>query len=168
MLKFTIALAFRVISLLAANITPLLLTHAVSNFDQNSIDTNNCLVGDILYNNGDYVGYIGLECLDDSNYTGIESFCIDGEIVNEEKTLTCDENIVPRCFQCGEKGWGQAICKDQPDPSCETCIEGSKWASMEDTINAFCGPCPGSDDNGRQLFQKMLQSRMKSFQSDIP
>ena len=128
---------------------------------------SDCLVRDIIYSNGDYIGYIGFECIDDSSFDGMESYCIDGEVVQKSKILTCDENI-SRCFQCGERGWGQVVCRSQPDPTCEKCIEGSEWANMENKLDAFSCPCPGNHKNGGQEIHKMLRSRIKRFQSETP
>ena len=40
----------------------------------------NCIVGDIQYSNGDFVGVIGKTCVSSSNFSGTQSFCRDGEV----------------------------------------------------------------------------------------
>ena len=100
-----------------------------------------CLVGDIAYENGDTIGHIGYECLDDSDYEAFESICQDGVIVTNEITMTCSE-FAPVCHQCGERGMGNALCKDRVDSNStipvttsrlngNNCMIGSEWASFK-------------------------------------
>ena len=46
-------------------------------------DGADCLVGDIMYLHGESIGYIGETCIDDTNFSGTESFCRNGEIADE-------------------------------------------------------------------------------------
>eukprot|EP01083_Nonionella_stella_P222253 793277_1 len=49
-------------------------------YEDNS--SGDCLVGDIMHRSGDSIGFIGLECIDSVNFDGIQSTCMDGEIVD--------------------------------------------------------------------------------------
>mmetsp|Transcript_30259 Transcript_30259/g.55787 ORF Transcript_30259/g.55787 Transcript_30259/m.55787 type:complete len:376 (-) Transcript_30259:101-1228(-) len=102
-----------------------------------------CLVGDIMYMEGDNTGHIGLECIDDSTYEGSTSICgPDGAFVEELQTFTCPAY----CVQCGPRGFGAALCLSIPttDRDCGepeyfdnnpiVCPDG------QDSIpNTFCG-----------------------------
>mmetsp|Transcript_12718 Transcript_12718/g.27513 ORF Transcript_12718/g.27513 Transcript_12718/m.27513 type:complete len:376 (+) Transcript_12718:243-1370(+) len=102
-----------------------------------------CLVGDIMYMEGDNTGHIGLECIDDSTYEGSTSICgPDSAFVEELQTFTCPAY----CVQCGPRGFGAALCLSTPttDRDCGepeyfdnnpiVCPDG------QDSIpNTFCG-----------------------------
>lgn len=98
-----------------------------------------CLVGDIAYDNGDTIGHIGYECLDDSNYEAMQSICQNGTVVKQEITETCPESA-PVCYQCGERGMGNALCMTSQSNSTtsvsssringNTCMIGSEWATF--------------------------------------
>ncbi|KAL9186358.1 hypothetical protein ACHAXT_005596 [Thalassiosira profunda] len=69
-----------------------------------------CLVGDVRYQEGDSIGLIGLECVNETSYDGKASYCgPDGEIIETEEQFTCFESV-PNCVQCGPRGEGAALC----------------------------------------------------------
>ena len=73
-----------------------------------------CLVGDMIYKEGESTGHIGLECIDDSTYEGSASTCGPaGAIVEEEQMFSCPASV-PYCVQCGPRGWGAALCLSTP------------------------------------------------------
>ena len=96
----------------------------VATMTQNTIFVlSDCLVGDIMYQEGDSIGHDGRTCCDDdsspngdsSSYIGVEGICgPDGEIIETGKTFTC-AGSVPYCVQCGTPGeWGAALCLSDP------------------------------------------------------
>ena len=122
---------------------------AMIDFEDESehIKKHGCRVGDILYSNGDSIGFIGLECLDDSRFDGKESICQDGEVISETKVFTCDEQV-PFCHQCnGKRGRGNAICLSSRIGSTSTttatsrmsnentCMTGSEWVVSKSISN---------------------------------
>jgi hypothetical protein len=73
-------------------------------------EKSQCLVGDIMYREGDSIGHIGMECIDSASYDGTASTCgPNGQIIDTEKQFTCPESA-PFCVQCGQRGWGAALC----------------------------------------------------------
>ena len=98
-----------------------------------------CLVGDIMYAEGDDMGHIGLECLDKSRYEGKESRCgPGGTILEEDKVFTCPDSV-PYCVQDGPRGWGNAFCLSSPrstaaDNDSIVCPDG-----QNSIPNTFCG-----------------------------
>ncbi|EJK60318.1 hypothetical protein THAOC_19348, partial [Thalassiosira oceanica] len=94
-----------------------------------------CLVGDVMYQEGDSVGYIGLECIDGSSFTARSSTCgPDGVIVDEETTEVCPESV-PHCVQCGT-GVGSALCLSTPDAGNRDCGDGGGDGAATDTETA--------------------------------
>ena len=74
-----------------------------------------CLVGDIMYSEGDSIGQIGLECINSTSFDGNTSVCgSDGQVIETEMELTCPDSV-PYCMQCGPRGWGAALCLSTPD-----------------------------------------------------
>eukprot|EP00978_Attheya_sp_CCMP212_P048900 scaffold592293_cov67-Attheya_sp.AAC.2 len=50
----------------------------------------NCLVGDIMYIEGDSFGYIGLECINETSFDASVSTCgADGVVVQAEEERSC-------------------------------------------------------------------------------
>jgi len=93
-----------------------------------------CLIGDILYSDGDIVGHFGYQCLDDSMYEAVESFCKNGEILEKDKVISCPLSA-PICNRCGGRGIGNARCLSSSTLDVSTqrnnnCIFGSEWASL--------------------------------------
>lgn len=97
-----------------------------------------CQVGDIIYREGDSIGVIGFECIDDARYNGTESFCGSNDtIFVQEKVLTCS-GMVPYCVQCGPPKRGAALClstREVPDycddsPPTPSPASMSGWISM--------------------------------------
>ena len=76
-----------------------------------------CIVGDIIYFNGDSIGYSGLECLDQFSFDAMTSTCVDGTIVSTQAVIKCD-NTVPYCVQCGVRAQGAALCLSSLDIPC--------------------------------------------------
>ena len=78
--------------------------------------SSGCLVGDIMYLEGDSLGFIGLECTNATHFDGLESFCgPNGQVVDEPTVLSCDDSpSVPFCVQCGPRQWGAALCLSDP------------------------------------------------------
>lgn len=74
-------------------------------------DRMDCLVGDIMYVEGDNVGYIGLTCHEDGkSFLAEESRCENGKVRGERKEMTCPDEV-PYCCQSGQAGeWGAATC----------------------------------------------------------
>jgi len=91
-----------------------------------------CLVGDIMYVEGQSTGHIGLECFNETSYYGSEGFCgSDGNIVDIENQFTCPD-VAPNCVQCGPKGFGAALClSTETDPNCEQQIISEPSESRE-------------------------------------
>jgi hypothetical protein len=85
-----------------------------------------CLVGDIMYTNGQSTGHIGIECVNDTSYNAIESICSGDNIITEtDAQFTCPEES-SYCVQCGVVGEkGSALCLTSPEvPSdCATAVE---------------------------------------------
>jgi len=72
--------------------------------------TSGCLLDDILYSEGDIIGQLGFECIDDKTYDGTETQCgLDGNLIQAGGTFTCPESA-PYCVQCGPRGAGNALC----------------------------------------------------------
>ena len=76
------------------------------------VATGDCLVGDIMYSEGDSVGTIGWECHKDNNktYDGTESVCQNGQVVRKPVVLECS-GTVAYCVQCvwTETDWRGAV-----------------------------------------------------------
>lgn len=79
-------------------------------------EESGCLVGDIMFMEGDSIGQIGLECLTSTSYNATESFCgPDGAIIESEAVYTCPETS-SYCVQCGVAGEiGSALCLSSPE-----------------------------------------------------
>lgn len=79
-----------------------------------------CLVGDIMYQEGDSTGHIGLECTNTTSYDGNATVCgPDGQMITSTLQFTCPQDSVPNCVQCGPRGWGAALCLSTTDrPGC--------------------------------------------------
>ena len=74
-----------------------------------------CLVGDIMYLEGDSIGYLGLECLNSTSFDATESVCgPDGVVVETDAVLACP-TISEYCVQCGAREPGAALCLSTPD-----------------------------------------------------
>ena len=72
-----------------------------------------CLVGDIMYQEGDSVGFIGWECLNSTHFDGTESFCRNGVVESDPVVFSCsNDNMAPPlfCVQCGPRNRGAALC----------------------------------------------------------
>ena len=73
-------------------------------------EPSTCLVGDIMYQEGDSIGHIGFECIDSSSYDGTVSICgPNGTIIEAGDEFTCSESV-PYCVQCGPRARGAALC----------------------------------------------------------
>jgi len=84
---------------------------------------SDCRIDDMMFVEGQSTGHIGLECVNETSYDGLETICgPDGALIEIEKQFTCI-NTVPTCVQCGERGFGAALClfsKDAvQDDGCE-------------------------------------------------
>jgi len=94
-----------------------------------------CLVGDIMYQNGDTVGTIGMVCVSSTEYSGAQSTCIDGEVVSTPYEGQCGQGF---CVQCGSPGsWGAALCLDSLEvpESCDTFVSNAdNPGAMEDCL----------------------------------
>ncbi|KAL9183772.1 hypothetical protein ACHAXT_004628 [Thalassiosira profunda] len=102
-----------------------------------------CLVGDIMYQEGDSIGHIGLECIDDVAYDARASTCgPDGEIVETEEVFSCSGST-PYCMQCGPRGIGAALCLSSPDLGDRDC--GTTTTSPPVACTADWRPVCGSD-----------------------
>lgn len=72
-----------------------------------------CLVGDIMVQEGDSVGFIGWECLNSTHFDGTESFCRNGVVESDPVVLSCSNDNMsppPFCVQCGPRNRGAALC----------------------------------------------------------
>ena len=77
---------------------------------------SDCLVDDMILQEGESAGHIGLECISSSSYIGLEGICINGTISELEKEFDCStEAGVQHCVQNGPRGWGAALCLDSDD-----------------------------------------------------
>lgn len=103
-------------------------THQGSN--ESGTTANGCLVGDIMYQVNQSIGYIGFLCRDNSTFLGKESFCgNDGSIHEVNKTISCPEKS-PFCFQCGMESYGAAICLSNFTFADEGCVWGGSAGSF--------------------------------------
>ena len=78
-----------------------------------NVATGDCLVGDIMYSEGDSVGTIGWECHKDNNktYDGTESVCQNGQVVRKPVVLECSGTVANLCHSvCGPRQIGGALC----------------------------------------------------------
>ena len=77
----------------------------------NFLDGSGCLLGDIMHQHGDELGYIGFKCLaDNRSFEAYKGRCEKGEVVSKNATSTCHE-IAPYCCQSGKPGnWGATTC----------------------------------------------------------
>ena len=75
------------------------------------LDDSGCLLGDIMHQHGDELGYIGFKCLaDNRSFEAYMGRCEKGEVVSTNATSTCHE-IAPYCCQSGKPGnWGATTC----------------------------------------------------------
>jgi len=107
-----------------------------------------CLVGDIMYQEGESVGYIGLECIDGSSFKAQSSTCgPDGEVVDEETTEVCPESV-PYCVQCGT-GIGSALCLSTPDAGDRDCGDATADTTppVPETPTLGCEVGPDVDES---------------------
>lgn len=82
-----------------------------------------CLVGDIMYQEGQSTGHIGLKCFNSTSYIGSATACgPNGKLEDTEMEFTCPESV-PYCMQCGPKGWGAALCLSVPDLGNRVCAD---------------------------------------------
>eukprot|EP00581_Thalassiosira_minuscula_P010508 CAMPEP_0183710134 /NCGR_PEP_ID=MMETSP0737-20130205/5966_1 /TAXON_ID=385413 /ORGANISM="Thalassiosira miniscula, Strain CCMP1093" /LENGTH=463 /DNA_ID=CAMNT_0025938357 /DNA_START=35 /DNA_END=1426 /DNA_ORIENTATION=- len=101
--------------------------------------TADCLVGDIMYEEGQSTGTIGVECIDGTSYDAIEGTCDDGEIIRAQTVLDCG-GTTPHCVQCGPRDPGAALCLSSPEVP-ERCDE-------EDLPDGTPAPTPPGEDDG--------------------
>lgn len=88
-----------------------------------------------MYREGDSIGQIGLECIDNTTYEGQASSCgPNGTIVEEVQTFTCSNY----CVQCGPRGRGAALCLSTPTTD-RDCGE-------QDYFDNSPIICPGGED----------------------
>jgi hypothetical protein len=104
--------------------------------NETSLDV--CVVeGDMVFQVGQsigYRGYIGFLCYDKGTFAGKETFCgKNGSSYEVEKNLTCPETL-PYCFQCGEEGYGAAICSSNFTAEKEGCIIGGSGSYTDKII----------------------------------
>ena len=96
-----------VLSLLAGGTATLSLMSGIASAD--------CLVGDIMYLEGDSIGYLGLECFNSTSFDATESVCgPDGSVIETDAVLTCP-TISEYCVQCSPREPGAALCLSTPD-----------------------------------------------------
>jgi len=92
----------------------------------------NCLSGDIMYIEGDSIGYIGLECINETSFDASLSTCgADGVVVRTEEERSCP-SMVPFCVQCGPRGWGSALCLSTPTTN-RDCADADADADADTT-----------------------------------
>merc|ERR1719277_227388 len=72
-----------------------------------------CLVGNVMYSEGDSIGFIGHACTGASTFKGTESFCRGGKVVDVPYMGTCT-GAVPHCVQEGPAKMGAAVCLATP------------------------------------------------------
>ena len=104
-------------------------TSATTSISEEEESGGGCLVGDIMYNAGDNIGHIGLECINATSYKARESFCMDDGTIqdNMDAQFTCPESS-SYCVQCGVAGEiGSALCLESAEvPSdCATANQAS-------------------------------------------
>ena len=93
-----------------------------------------CLQGDIIVAEGESMGYIGLECVNETSFDASVWTCgADGVVVRTEEEWRCP-SMVTYCVQCGSRGWGAALCLSTPttDQDCADDPQG-------DTTNTTTG-----------------------------
>ena len=100
-----------------------------------------CLVGDIMYREGDSIGYLGLECLNSTSFDATESVWCgpDGVVVETDAVLACP-TISEYCVQCGTREPGAALCLSTPDlPSdCVGVVAGDDKEEEEEEDPLLC------------------------------
>eukprot|EP01084_Bolivina_argentea_P016370 30634_1 len=100
-------------------------------------DKQGCLVGDIMYSDGDSIGIIGYTCNEysDTTYIGTEQYCKKGKIKEKHYNGDCEEEYSgSKCCQEREPGTiGGAVCITRD------CVE---WDQGNECFNAgdfpFC------------------------------
>lgn len=96
-------------------------TTAIAVLTQAPVVNGDCLVGDIMYQEGESTGHIGLECFNSTSYIGSATACgPNGVLEDTEMEFTCPESV-PYCMQCGPRGWGAALCLSVPDLGNRVC-----------------------------------------------
>lgn len=115
-----------------------------------------CLVGDIMYQNGQRIGVQGDTCLDDTKYSGTESICIDGQVKEVEYFGDCaSEYEGSECHQQGKVGERfAAVCLKGTEEEKKPCLSGDIMYSHGDSIGVIGYTC-SSDGNayeGSQSF----------------
>ena len=94
-----------------------------------------CLVGDIVYSQGQSIGHLGVECLNGTSYQARESSCgPNGTVLETTSELSCGGSV-PYCVQCGPASPGNALCLSTPTPParCQSSI-GTEGCLVEDFI----------------------------------
>jgi len=79
----------------------------------------------MMFLEGQSTGHIGLECINSTSYDGTANVCANGEIIESEMQFTCPDSV-PYCVQCGERGWGAALCLSTPDIGNRDCGNEAK------------------------------------------
>ena len=101
-----------------------------------------------MYQEGESVGIIGLECIDGSSFKAQSSTCgPDGEVVDEETTEVCPESV-PYCVQCGT-GIGSALCLSTPDAGDRDCGDATADTTppVPETPTLGCEVGPDVDES---------------------
>eukprot|EP00484_Ammonia_sp_Unknown_P013017 CAMPEP_0197072892 /NCGR_PEP_ID=MMETSP1384-20130603/210323_1 /TAXON_ID=29189 /ORGANISM="Ammonia sp." /LENGTH=560 /DNA_ID=CAMNT_0042511713 /DNA_START=122 /DNA_END=1805 /DNA_ORIENTATION=+ len=119
-------------------------------------EDGDCLVGDIMYQNGDSIGIQSDTCLDDEKYSGTESICNNGKVEEAEYFGDCGEDSPgSKCHQQGEVGERfAAVCLKDTEEEKKQCLIGDIMYSHGDSIGVIGYTC-SSDGNayeGSQSF----------------
>ena len=117
------------------------------------VTSADCLVGDIMYQEGQSGGHIGYECINGTDYTGIGSTCgPNGEMEEAEMTYTCPDSV-PYCVQCGPPGRGAALCLSTPttDRDCDDDDDGDDAVLPPALVANMDGAYPGYEGDIRPI-----------------
>ena len=155
-----------------------LLTIFIAVLSSMAMAQESCLVGDIMYLDGDSIGFLGSACLDESTFNATVSTCENGKIVDTEAVMMCDESV-PYCVQCGpNSSAGAALCLEtpagpdfcktlviKPDPVSETGGGGTS-TSGGGMMMGGGGGMGGMGRGGMGMDKRILQR--VGFDSEIP
>jgi len=137
-------------------------TTAATTEEEGTSSLTGCLVGDIMYTNGQSTGHIGIECVNDSSYNAIEYICSGDNMITEtDAQFTCPE-VASHCVQCGVVGEGSALCLASPEvPSvCATAVETPATSPTTGTVTSPATPTSSSSGSVKKSGVVVVASMM--------
>eukprot|EP00192_Tetraselmis_astigmatica_P019629 CAMPEP_0117654926 /NCGR_PEP_ID=MMETSP0804-20121206/4007_1 /TAXON_ID=1074897 /ORGANISM="Tetraselmis astigmatica, Strain CCMP880" /LENGTH=196 /DNA_ID=CAMNT_0005461245 /DNA_START=142 /DNA_END=732 /DNA_ORIENTATION=+ len=131
-----------------------------------------CLVGDVMHQEGISTGVIGYTCVGPSAYEGTEGVCTNGEVVNEPFQGECSRSA-PFCVQCGDLDTtGAALCHSTPEAP-EHCSQGSVTGVSDPISDQVSDPISdrGSDpisDRGSDMISDNEPDNVPGAEESLP